>query len=188
MPAAYIGMGANLPSPAGPPQASLAAATERLARLGTVTARSHLYSTEPVGLIDQPRFVNAVVALETNLEPRPLLGALQEIEREFGRNRAAEIRNGPRALDLDILLFGDAIVKEIGLEIPHPRMFERAFTLIPLHEIAPDLRDPITGLRVKQWLQRPCSAPRHDNSAIIPIQSDLWRPGVERSAGRHGAS
>lgn len=188
MPTAYIGMGANVPSAAGAPEATLAAAVEHLAQLGTVTARSHLYSTEPVGFIHQPRFINAVVALETDLAPRPLLDALQEIEREFGRNREAEIRNGPRTLDLDILFFGDAVICENGLEIPHPRMFERAFTLIPLHEIAPDLRDPRTKLSVTQWVQRPCSVPHHDNSSIIPIQSALWRPGVERDAGRHDAS
>ncbi len=187
MPTAYIGMGANLPSAAGPPAATLAAAAERLAALGTISARSHLYSTEPVGITDQPRFVNAVVALETNLEPRQLLDALHAIERAFGRNRPAEMRYGPRPLDLDILLFGAMVVQAEGLEIPHPRLFERSFTLVPLNEIAPSFRDPHSGLSVTEWVQRLCTVPHHDDSAILPIESDLWRPGVERDAGR-GAS
>ncbi|MFP5276640.1 MAG: 2-amino-4-hydroxy-6-hydroxymethyldihydropteridine diphosphokinase [Acidobacteriota bacterium] len=188
MPTAYIGMGANLPSPAGPPAATLAAAAERMAALGTISARSHLYSTEPVGITEQPRFVNAVVALETDLAPRQLLDALHAIERAFGRNRPAEIRYGPRTLDLDILLLGETVVQEQDLEIPHPRLFERSFTLVPLNEIAPSFRDPHSGLSVTEWVQRLCTVPHHDDSAIIPIESDLWRPGVEHDAGRSGAS
>src|SRR5271170_2064728 len=104
---AYIGMGANLPSRAGPPAATLAAAAGRLESLGRVVNRSSLYSTEPVGVAGQPRFVNGVVALDTELEPRALLDGLLAIELEFGRDRSAGILNGPRTLDLDILLFGD---------------------------------------------------------------------------------
>ena len=103
---AYIALGANLASWAGPPEVTLAAAVERLGSLGRVTARSSLYSTEPVGFAEQPRFVNAVVALETALEPRELLNKLLGIEKEFGRDRSASIPNGPRTLDLDILLIG----------------------------------------------------------------------------------
>ena len=115
---AYIALGANLPSPAGPPEATLAAAVSRLASLGCVTARSSLYSTAPVGLADQPRFLNAVIALETALTPLELLGAVLLIEREFGRDRTASVPNGPRTLDLDILLYGDFVLSEAGLEIP----------------------------------------------------------------------
>src|SRR5208283_2081036 len=111
------------------PEATLAAAAASLERLGRVQARSSLYSTAPVGFADQPRFVNAVVALETELHPRELLAALLAIEREFGRDRAAEIRNGPRTLDLDILLFGAKQITEPDLQIPHPRLSERAFVL-----------------------------------------------------------
>ena len=111
MPLAYIALGANLPGPAGPPEAALAAAAERLAESGRITARSSLYSTAPVGLpgqiIDQPRFVNAVVALDTTLAPRDLLATLLGLEKEFGRNRSAQVPNGPRTLDLDLILYGD---------------------------------------------------------------------------------
>src|ERR1700675_2751807 len=103
MQTAYIGMGANIPSPAGPPEATPPAAVERLNSIGRVVCRSSLYSTAPVGFADQPRFVNAVIALETDLSPASLLAVLLRIEREFGRDRSAGIPNGPRTLDLDIL-------------------------------------------------------------------------------------
>jgi 2-amino-4-hydroxy-6-hydroxymethyldihydropteridine diphosphokinase len=99
MQTAYIALGANLASWAGPPEATLAAATAQLGKLGCITRRSSLYRTEPVGFVEQPRFVNAVVALETELEPRELLGQLLSLEKEFGRDRAAAIPNGPRTLD-----------------------------------------------------------------------------------------
>ena len=172
---AYIALGANLPSPAGPPEATLAAAAERLASLGSIAARSSLYSTAPVGLADQPRFLNAVIALETTLTPLELLGAVLLIEREFGRDRTASVPNGPRTLDLDILLYGDLVLSEAGLEIPHPRLAQRAFVLVPLNEIAPDLRDPRTGMTVSRLLgglnqDRAPQAP-----SVVPIESARWR-------------
>src|ERR1035438_5319340 len=97
---AFIGMGANLASWAGAPEATLAAAARRLESLGRVACRSSLYSTAPVGFAEQPRFVNAVVALETELPPRELLDGLLAVEQEFGRTRAAGFANGPRTLDL----------------------------------------------------------------------------------------
>ena len=106
---AYIGMGANLPSPAGPPEATLAAADLRLESLGRVTARSSLYSTAPVGFAGQPRFLNAAAALETDLSPIELLGALLLTEKDFGRNRANSLANGPRTIDV-------AIDAKVGLE------------------------------------------------------------------------
>jgi len=169
---AYIALSANLLSSAGPPEATLTAAAERLASLGGVTARSSLYSTEPVGFPDQPRFVNAAVALETHLSPRDLLGSLLAIEHEFGRDRAASPPNGPRTLDLDVLFYGDLVLNHSGLEIPHPRLAVRAFVLVPLNEIAPDLRDPRSGKTVAEMLQAlpDGAAP----NAVAKIDYGLW--------------
>jgi 2-amino-4-hydroxy-6-hydroxymethyldihydropteridine diphosphokinase len=175
MPTAYIGLGANLPSPAGSPESTLSAASHRLESLGPIIARSSLYSTEPVGFADQPRFFNAVIALETNLTPRALLENLLAIEREFGRNRSAGFRNGPRTLDLDILLFGDQIVAEPDLEIPHPRLSARAFVLVPLAEIAPHAIDPASGRTVAQLLSTLLAAATDQADAVVPLQTHLWR-------------
>ena len=175
----YIGMGANLTSPAGPPEATLAATATRLESLGRVAARSSLYSTAPVGFTDQPRFVNAAAALETELTPFELLGAVLLIEQEFGRNRISSLTNGPRTLDLDILLYGDFVVGGSSLVIPHPRLAERAFVLVPLHEIAPSAVDPRSGFTVAQLISKfPSSVPSPGNeiNAVVQIQSDLWRP------------
>jgi 2-amino-4-hydroxy-6-hydroxymethyldihydropteridine diphosphokinase len=181
---AYIGLGANLPSPAGPPQATLAAAVERIASLGSVVARSSLYSTAPVGFADQPRFLNAVVALETALHPHELLDSLLAIESEFGRDRSAGIANGPRTLDLDILLFGDLLINEPGLTIPHPRLAERAFVLVPLNEIAPQARDPRSGACVSQLVESLSHNPQGENHGpqgkdhgVVQVESDHWRAG-----------
>ena len=183
---AYIGLGANLPSRAGPPEATLAAAVERLESLGRIAARSSLYSTAPVGFAGQPRFVNAVLALETDLAPRELLGALLTIEHGFGRDRASSVANGPRTLDLDILLFGDLVLSEPGLEIPHPRLAERAFVMVPLTEIAPQARDPRTGTSVSQLLQSLSRTPGDAIHAAVPVQSDLWRAGAAPDVAGNG--
>lgn len=172
---AYIGMGANLASHAGPPEATLAAAAQRLASLGRIVARSSLYSTEPVGLADQPRFLNAVIALETGLAPRTLLDRLLAIEKDFGRDRTAGIPNGPRTLDLDILLFGDMVLGEAHLEVPHPRLAQRAFVLVPLNEIAPNALDPRSGHSIAQLLAALLAQSPDDAHAVIPVQSELWR-------------
>jgi 2-amino-4-hydroxy-6-hydroxymethyldihydropteridine diphosphokinase len=187
MQTAYIGMGSNLASPTGSPEATLAAAAGRLESLGRIIRRSSLYSTEPVGFADQPRFVNAVVALETDLPPRPLLEALLRIEQEFGRNRAAGIRNGPRSLDLDILVYGDEQISIPGLEIPHPRMQERDFVVIPLLEIASNDQTPGTPEIVRRLLRTsPARSPGQSN-AVIPVQSAVWRASPRRSPGASGA-
>lgn len=168
---AYIGLGANLTSPAGPPEATLAAAVARLGSLGRVLSCSSLYSTAPVGFADQPRFLNAVVGVETDRSPRELLEALLVIEREFGRDRAAGIANGPRTLDLDVLLCGDLVLSEYDLEIPHPRMPERAFVLVPLGEIAPAVHDPRTGATVQQLLERLSKSALGD---VAQVESNDW--------------
>jgi 2-amino-4-hydroxy-6-hydroxymethyldihydropteridine diphosphokinase len=173
---AYIGLGANLPSPAGPPDATLSAAAARLESLGRVLARSSLYSTTPVGFAQQPRFLNAAAALETRLTPVELLGALLLIEKDFGRNRATSIANGPRTLDLDILLYGDFVVGGASLVIPHPRLAERAFVLVPLNEIAPHALDPRTRDTMSQLLKRLFPGTGTKIDAVFPIQSDLWLP------------
>jgi 2-amino-4-hydroxy-6-hydroxymethyldihydropteridine diphosphokinase len=112
---------------------------------------SALYETDPVGVTDQPKFVNAVAELRTETPPRELLECLLTIERELGRDRSSERRWGPRVIDLDVLLYGDEVIDEPGLTVPHPRLAERRFALEPLHELAPDLVLP-DGRRVRDLL------------------------------------
>jgi 2-amino-4-hydroxy-6-hydroxymethyldihydropteridine diphosphokinase len=171
---AYIGMGGNLPSHAGQPESTLAAAALRLESLGRVVRRSSLYSTEPVGFAAQPRFLNAVVALQTALSPHELLSALMAIEQEFGRDRSAAIANGPRTLDLDILLFEDRQIDEPDLAIPHPRLAERAFVLVPLGEIAPDAVVPRLKKTAAQLLAALRENSASDSDAVVRVASDAW--------------
>jgi 2-amino-4-hydroxy-6-hydroxymethyldihydropteridine diphosphokinase len=153
METAYIALGSNLPSIAGAPQATLEAAIQELGKLGHVTARSRFYTTEPVGYADQPAFLNAAIALETTLAPEPLLDRLLEIERLFGRDRSHGIANGPRTLDLDLILYGNRILATERLLVPHPRMHQRSFVLLPLAEIAPDTAHPVLHQSMKELLQ-----------------------------------
>lgn len=141
---AYIGLGANL----GDREATLRRAVELLGEVPgvEVVAVSSLHDTEPWGYADQPRFLNAACALETELAPRELLAALLDTERRLGRERVAGApRYGPRTIDLDLLVHGDLVVSEPGLEVPHPRLHERRFALAPLAEIAPALVIPGRG-------------------------------------------
>ncbi|MBA4078472.1 MAG: 2-amino-4-hydroxy-6-hydroxymethyldihydropteridine diphosphokinase [Cyanobacteria bacterium PR.023] len=126
---AYIGIGSNI----GDAVCNVNEAISRLSDLGRVLKKSSLYATKPWGVLDQPDFINAAVALDTNLGPRDLLNGLLAIERSMGRERL--IRWGPRIIDLDILTFANQTVSEDGLTIPHPHMNERAFVLMPLAEI-----------------------------------------------------
>ena len=144
---ATIGLGANLNDPAAQVEYALA----ELDRLpGTrLLARSSLYASAPVGYVDQPDFINAVAQVETTLAPRALLAALLDIEHRHGRERS--FRNAPRTLDLDLLLYGAAHFHEDGLTLPHPRMHERGFVLLPLMEIAPDTAIPGRG-SAADWL------------------------------------
>lgn len=142
---AIVGLGAN----AGEPVATVRAALVALDLLpGTGLLRaSRLYRTPAWGLRDQPDFINAAASVETTLGPRALLERLLAIERAFGRVRAADgsDRWGPRTLDLDLLLHGDAVVDEPGLRVPHPHLHERAFALLPVMDVAPDAVIPGIG-------------------------------------------
>jgi 2-amino-4-hydroxy-6-hydroxymethyldihydropteridine diphosphokinase len=138
VPRAYVAIGSNL----GDREQTLLDAVEALRAEPDVevAAVSSLIETDPVGFLDQPRFLNGVVALETALPARALLDLLLEVERRFGRNRDGVPAQGPRTLDLDLLLYGDEEIDEPGLQVPHPRMHERPFVLGPLAEIAPELQ------------------------------------------------
>src|SRR5262249_10896111 len=113
---------------------------------------SRWYETEPVGVGDQPLFLNGAVVGETAITPRELLDALLAVERDRGRERP--FPNAPRTLDLDLVLFGDRVIDAPGLVVPHPRFRERRFVLEPLREIAPELVDPVTGMTVRELLDR----------------------------------
>ena len=158
---AHLGLGSNL----GDRAAHLEQALEALSAAGlTLLRRSSLYATEPVGFAPQHWFLNCVVEAETELMPRQLLRATQEVERSLGRRRM--VRNGPRAVDVDILLYGSTVVSMPDLEIPHPRMAERRFVLVPLREIAAGLRHPTLRRSVAELL------------AATPDRSEVrrWHP------------
>jgi 2-amino-4-hydroxy-6-hydroxymethyldihydropteridine diphosphokinase len=135
----YVGLGSNL----GDREETLRRALELLAEQVDVVAVSTLRDTDPVGMVDQPRFLNGAALVETELPPRELLGVLLGIERELGRERLE--RWGPRTIDLDLLLFGAEAVSEPGLRVPHPRLHERRFVLEPLAELDPALVVPGRG-------------------------------------------
>jgi 2-amino-4-hydroxy-6-hydroxymethyldihydropteridine diphosphokinase len=148
---AYIGLGSNL----GDRRAQLEEALRRLDAdpAVSVVAVSSFRDTEPVGVVDQPRFLNAAAALDTSLEPHELLDRLLAVERALGRDRSGE-RWGPRMVDLDLLLYGDAALDEPGLTVPHPRLHERRFVLEPLLELDPGLTLP-DGRRLRDLLGSP---------------------------------
>ena len=144
---AAIGLGANLGDAVGTLHAAIAALD---ALPGTrVVATSRLYRTPAWGVTAQPDFINAVAVVDTELAPRDLLDALLAIERDFGRVRVEGERWGPRTLDLDLLLHGDAIVDAPGLRVPHPHLHERAFALLPLLEAWPDATIPGIGPAIR---------------------------------------
>lgn len=141
---AFVAIGSNLADSAQ----QVLTAFDAIAALPrtSLQARSTLYLTAPVGYADQPDFINAVVHIHTKLPPQRLLLALLEIEERLGRQRT--FRNAPRVIDLDVLLYNDIQINDVGLTLPHPRMHERAFVLVPLIEIAPDLIIPGYGRAV----------------------------------------
>ena len=136
---AYLGLGSNL----GDRRANIERGLAMVGRLGVVTAVSSMLETSPVGFSRQPRFLNAACRLWTSLDPFQLLAKVQAVERAVGRHRA--FPNAPRTLDIDILVFGRAVLEAPHLILPHPRLRERRFALEPLSEIAPELQHPVTG-------------------------------------------
>jgi 2-amino-4-hydroxy-6-hydroxymethyldihydropteridine diphosphokinase len=147
-----IGLGANLPSPAGAPVATFAAALDALGENGVrVLVRSRWYRTAPVPASDQPDFVNGVVAVSAALEPGDLLALMHRIEARFGRVRG--LPNAARPLDLDLLAYDDRVMTgSAGPILPHPRLHERAFVLLPLKDVAPGWRHPLLGRTVEEMI------------------------------------
>ena len=159
-----IGLGANLPSAVGGPQQTLEAALERLEAAGVhIVAQSRWYRTAPVPVSDQPWFVNGIARVETLLAPRALLEVLRQIEREFGRQRT--VPNAARTLDLDIIDYDGRIEDTPELTLPHPRLQDRAFVLLPLAEVAPEWRHPVLGQTVKTLIS---ALPADQKAAPIP--------------------
>jgi 2-amino-4-hydroxy-6-hydroxymethyldihydropteridine diphosphokinase len=148
---AFVALGANV----GDLPAQLKQAAQRLATHDQVVLKdvSSLWRTSPEGPVaDQPDFVNAVILLETLLTPQGLLAFCHEVEEALGRDRSREVSGGPRPIDLDLLAYGDVVLDEEGLTLPHPRLAERAFVLEPLHEVAPHFVHPATSLSVGEML------------------------------------
>jgi 2-amino-4-hydroxy-6-hydroxymethyldihydropteridine diphosphokinase len=157
----YLSLGANI----GHRERNIALATQGLASRGVrVTRRSSLYETEPVDMKSQDWFVNCLVEAETALAPEELMRVLLELERALGRER--RVLHGPRIIDIDILLFGSIVVHSPDLEIPHPRMAERRFVLVPFAEIAPDVQHPVLKKTIAALL-----AETADRSEVRP-----WHP------------
>ena len=157
----YLSLGSNLGDRAANLERAIAALPEAGVR---VLRRSALYETEPVDFLAQPCFLNCVVEAETSLMPRHLLQALQGIERSFGSRKL--VARGPRVIDIDILFYGAEVIRTEGVEIPHPRMGNRRFVLVPLAELAPGLHHPVLGATIAELI-----AAAKDKSAVR-----LWKP------------
>lgn len=148
---AYVALGSNLHDPAG--NVLLGARAMNGIEGVRVISTSRLYTTKPVGVADQPSFINAAAELEVSCNARQLLEGLLEIERQFGRDRSKEQRWGPRTLDLDLLLFRDQRIDEPGLTVPHPRMAQRRFVLEPLCDLASGLVPPGWTMNIREALE-----------------------------------
>ena len=166
----FLGLGTNL----GDRATNLEHALAQLSAEGVeIVRRSSLYATEPVGFAPQHWFLNCVVKAATELMPRQLLRVTQQVEHELGRRRT--VRNGPRTIDIDILLFGTSVVSAPDLEIPHPRLTERRFVLIPLREIAPSVRHPTLHRSISELL-----AATPDRSEVRRWHAPCGDPHVAR--------
>ncbi len=160
---AYIALGANL----GDRERTLRSAIAALRQLGSVDAVSSFYETAPVGAVEQPDFLNAVVALRSALPPQELMAALLRIEQQHGRDRSLSVRKGPRTLDLDLLSYADVVMETPALTLPHPPLQDRRFVLVPLMEIAPQWRHPLSGKTAATLL---LELSRHDGESSQPLR------------------
>jgi 2-amino-4-hydroxy-6-hydroxymethyldihydropteridine diphosphokinase len=158
---AYLSLGSNV----GDRAQQLRDAQARLSAAGRVVATSSLYETEPVEFTDQPWFLNCAVALETEKDPQELMATILGIEKEMGRRRVQ--KKGPRSIDIDILLFGDAVIDSPELTLPHPAMHQRRFVLEPLAEIASEVQHPLLKKTIRELL-----AALPDGQSVRRIQSD----------------
>lgn len=174
MAAVYIGLGSNLGNRAD----TLRRAVAALSDLGDVRGVSPLYETQPVGYVDQPWFLNAVVHLDTALDPERLLAALKRIEETLGRRPT--FRYGPRVVDLDLLLYDDLVRRDAPPLVPHPGLHERAFVLQPLADLAAALVVPGLGTTVSALLERLAAA---DRAGVRPYRQHWW-PTSPPEAGR----
>ena len=162
----YLGLGSNL----GDREANLRYALDLLGKIVVLERTSSLYDTKPWGYEEQSRFLNCVCEAWTPLNPQALLTAVKGVEQAVGREPT--FRNGPRLIDVDILLYGQQVVSELDLEIPHPRLAERAFVLVPLGEIAGHHLHPVLKLTVTELLDRMKDS--QDSAAGMPKEVRLW--------------
>ncbi|HZS75452.1 MAG TPA: GTP cyclohydrolase MptA [Ktedonobacteraceae bacterium] len=180
----YLALGSNI----GDRRANLAAALQRLRDVIDITSISSLYETEPVGYLEQPRFFNMVIQGQTALSPEELLKYAKDVEIALGRQPT--FRNGPRPIDIDILFYNHTQLTKDNLVIPHPRMAERAFVLVPLAEIAPELVDPASGKQVQDLLQQVAQdgVQKLDEGLRIRLDRDIQNghPSVHVRLGRAG--
>ena len=172
---AYVGLGSNLPSRAGTPLETIRSAIRALQDVGEIVAQSSMYETAPVGMTDQPSFVNAAVALRTHKAPEALLAAMLGIERSLGRDRSPGVLKGPRTLDLDLLMVDGLVINTPVLSLPHPALAERRFVLAPLAEIAPGLKHPVLGKTIRELLLALPDAGANKNEGVRRVNA----PSVE---------
>ena len=169
--AVYLGLGANV----GNRLANLRLALARMRTFARLEAVSRLYETAPVGLKEQPPFLNAACRVTTGLEPAALFRFLKNLEAEIGRRPGGPLW-GPRPIDLDILLYGERVVETDGLRIPHPRLAERAFVLAPLCDLAPELRHPVLGKSMREMLDAVGEA------GVKMVAAGGWEAGAPTAA------